>query len=140
MALSRGFLSIVDANCNRAKEGLRVIEDIARFLLRDKNSVSQAKKIRHSVSACVKLLSPKYARLLEARDSAKDTGRKLNPPSEFKRKNLREVLVSNFKRAEESLRVLEEVSKISGPKASAMIKELRYETYVLEKKLLLKMP
>lgn len=138
MALNRSFFPVVDANCNRAKEGLRVIEDVARFILRDKKSCSTAKSLRHSVTACVKKLIPKYRDLLFSRDSARDTGRRLNPSSEFKKKNIPGLLASNFKRVQESLRVLEEIAKTSGPKISLPLKELRYESYVLEKKLLLK--
>jgi thiamine-phosphate pyrophosphorylase len=137
MALKKDYFAIVDANTNRAKEGLRVIEDISRFILSKKKFTSSIKKLRHAVSGYVTMLSPEYARLLASRDSAGDVGRKINTKSEFKRTGFRALLISNFKRVEESLRVLEEVSKISSKKAASGFKELRYETYVLEKKLLL---
>ena len=138
MALNRSFLSLVDANSNRAKEGLRVVEDIARFVLRDKRSTLAAKQMRHNITSAVRILSPKYTDLLHSRDSASDKGRRLNPASEFRKKGISGLLASNFKRVQESLRVLEEIAKISGPGISVAFKELRYESYVLEKKLLLK--
>jgi thiamine-phosphate pyrophosphorylase len=129
--------SIIDANINRAKEGLRVSEDIARFVLGSKKLSSKLKAIRHAVDSCAAMLSGDYLSFLRSRDSGNDAGRRIKNTSEFKRTNLREILASNFKRAEESLRVLEEMSKLSSVKAAAGFKELRYRTYEAEKSVIL---
>jgi hypothetical protein len=130
-------LSIIDANINRAKEGLRVCEDIARFFIGSKKLSSELKSIRHLVDSCAILLSRDYSTLLKSRNSGTDAGRRIKNKNEFKRAGLNEILTSNFKRAEESLRVLEEMSKLTCVKAALGFKELRYKTYEAEKKVIL---
>jgi hypothetical protein len=125
--------SIIDANINRAKEGLRVSEDIARFVMGSKKLSSKLKSIRHGVDRHASALAPDYGALLLSRDSKGDAGRRIRNKNEFKRSGLRDILASNFKRAEESLRVLEEISKLSDKKTAAGFKELRYKTYEAEK-------
>ena len=125
--------AIIDANINRAKEGLRVAEDVARFILMNKPLSSKLKSLRHSVDACASKMYPDYASLLISRDSSGDVGRKIKSRGEFTRTGLKDILISNFKRAEESLRVLEEISKISAVPLSRVFKELRYKTYEAEK-------
>lgn len=129
--------SIIDANINRAKEGLRVCEDIARFALASKKFSSKLKSIRHSINKYGSALGAGYIDLLKSRDSAGDAGRRTKSRSEFKRSGLRDILASNFKRAEESLRVLEEMGKLSDKKAALGFKELRYRTYEAERSVLL---
>lgn len=125
--------SIIDANINRAKEGLRVCEDIIRFTLQIKKLSAKIKKIRHEIDSQASSLAPNYKTLLISRDSAADAGRRIKNKSEFKRSGLHDILVSNFKRAEESLRVLEEMSKLNSSPAASGFKELRYKTYEAEK-------
>jgi thiamine-phosphate pyrophosphorylase len=125
--------SIIDANINRAAEGLRVCEDITRFVLSDKKISAKIKSIRHAAARSGSFLAPGYNSLLESRDSRNDAGRRIKSRSESRRSGIRDILLSNFKRAEESLRVLEEMSKLNGPKTSAVFKELRYRTYEAEK-------
>ncbi|HDQ26721.1 MAG TPA: thiamine-phosphate pyrophosphorylase [bacterium] len=129
---------VIDANINRLKEGLRVAEDIARFILADRASSASLKKIRHNSNLALKSLKVPYSKLLASRDSGSDVGRRIKNRSELKRENIGGVLISNLKRAQESLRVLEEVSKLSDKKSALKFKELRYETYACEKKLLSK--
>jgi hypothetical protein len=124
--------AIIDANTNRAKEGLRVCEDIARFVLSSRPLSSKLKSIRHALAACAAALCPDYSKLLFSRDSKGDVGRRVNLKSEFKRASFKAVLVSNFKRAEESTRVLEEISKLKSGKYAAKFKELRYKIYEAE--------
>jgi len=138
MEIKKGVLALIDANINRSREGLRVTEDISRFILRDKKLTSFNKKIRHGITGASKQLGHKVSILLESRDSASDTGRNIKQDSEFKRGGIDDILLSNFKRAQESLRVLEEISKLINRNTSRMFKELRYETYVLEKKFMQK--
>jgi thiamine-phosphate pyrophosphorylase len=40
---------LIDANLNRAREGLRVLEDLARFELDDAALSERAKQIRHGI-------------------------------------------------------------------------------------------
>ncbi len=130
--MDKNFIRILDTNLNRCKEGLRVIEDTARFVLCDETLYKKIRKIRHLSSG---YLSDIYDRMLSARESIKDAGRTANEAS---RHGLKNVLIANFKRAEESLRVLEEYSKIINFKTALQYKALRYKVYDLEKRMLLK--
>lgn len=121
---------IIDANLNRAREGFRVVEDIVRFYLDDKKITSSLKKIRHEITDAAE--SAKI--LLLGRDSDEDIGKGFMPSIEGKDKDLKGIVVSNFKRAEESLRVLEEISKIIIPKKSQIFKNMRFRAYTMEKK------
>jgi len=124
------LLRVVDANLNRLKEGIRVIEDIARYVHNDKELSSSLKNLRHQCR-----IEP-LEELLASRDSVNDV---LRPTiqSEMNRIDLRSILIANYKRGEESARVLEEVYKIAEPSLSEHFKHIRYELYTLEKKNLL---
>lgn len=135
---SKSFLKIIDANVNRAKEGIRVIEDISRFLIINKKTMTYLKNIRHQINILIKKVEPDYKKLLKARDSETDIGKNINVKSEFKRKNLHEILIANFKRVQESLRVLEEISKLKNTEISHRFKNLRFKMYVLEKQFFIK--
>ena len=130
--MEKRFIRILDTNLNRCKEGLRVIEDTCRFVFCDATFYKKIRKVRHLSS---KYLADQYEQFLSARDSVKDSGRKAKEQS---RENLRNIVIANFKRAEESLRVLEEYSKIIDFNIALKYKALRYEVYTLEKKMFLK--
>ena len=130
--MEKRFIRILDTNLNRCKEGLRVIEDTCRFVLNDNTLYKKIRKVRHLSS---QYLSEQYEQMLSARDSAKDCGRTVKEQS---RENLKNIVIANFKRAEESLRVLEEYSKIINFGIALKYKALRYEIYTTEKKMVLK--
>jgi thiamine-phosphate pyrophosphorylase len=131
------YLPIIDANFNRCKEGLRVVEDIFRFAFKDDHLRKKTRNYRHKL---VKLVEPVLikAAIIE-RDSMQDLGKKLDS-LENKRDGLFDTLYRNLQRAKESLRVLEEFSKITDKKNTAKLKNLRYEIYDLEKEIILKWP
>ena len=131
------ILRIIDANANRAKEGLRVVEDISRFVMSDKKISASLKKIRHAVTTSVNIIFPDYSALLSSRDSEKDVLRGSKNKTEFTRTGIPHVFISNLKRAQESLRVLEETSKLINPRQASAFKEMRYTLYTLEKKIIL---
>ena len=124
------LLRVVDANLNRLKEGIRVIEDIARYVHNDKELSASLKNLRHLCR-----IEP-LEDLLASRDSVNDV---LRPTmqSEMNRTDLRSIQIANYKRAQESSRVLEELYKIIHPALSEQFKHIRYELYTLEKKNLL---
>ena len=130
--MEKRFIRILDTNLNRCKEGLRVIEDTCRFVFCDATFYKKIRKVRHLSS---KYLADQYEQFLSARDSIKDSGRKVKEQS---RENLRNIVIANFKRAEESLRVLEEYSKIIDFNIALKYKALRYEVYTIEKRMFLK--
>lgn len=120
---------IIDANLNRSREGLRVIEDIVRFYLNDKNLTTRLKRIRHQITDTVKDTNL----LLYSRNSRQDVGKEFNPLIEGVGKDIKGLITSNFRRVEESLRVLEDISKIIMPKKANIYKKLRFCVYALEK-------
>ena len=130
--MEKRFIRILDTNLNRCKEGLRVVEDTCRFIFCDETLYKKIRKVRHLSS---KYLTDQYEQMLYARDSIKDSGRKAKEQS---RQNFKNIVIANFKRAEESLRVLEEYSKIIDFDIALKYKALRYEVYTIEKKMLLK--
>ena len=123
---------IIDANLNRAKEGLRVCEDVSRFILDSKKQTRDYKAVRHTLESIFKSLFPKKAVLISQRDVSADVGRP-STAAEFQRRNVRDIFYANSQRAKESLRVLEEFTKLLNVKSAQAFKELRYKVYVLEK-------
>lgn len=121
---------VIDANLNRLKEGIRVIEDIARYIDNDKVLAGRLKTLRHQSKI------DDLQNLLRSRDSVNDV---LRPTvtSEMNRDSLESVIIANYKRAQESSRVLEELYKIVDPALSENFKSLRYALYQLEKENLL---
>lgn len=85
------------------------------------------------MDSIIKIL-PAKARLLKERDSLKDIGKTLYM-KELKRKDCRDILFANMQRVKESLRVLEEFSKLKDIRAAIRFKEARYYIYELEKKI-----
>lgn len=123
---------ILDANLNRAKEGLRVCEDICRYVWDDKLLTRGFKDIRHALTES---MGTALLKGMACRDVAADVGRPTTA-SESKRGNLKAVFWANSQRIKESLRVLEEILKLINPKTAQAIKALRYQCYVLEQKAL----
>ncbi len=128
------LLRVVDANFNRAKEGLRVCEDVCRFWLNEKDLTKKFKNIRHQLTAHVGCFG--YEDLIIGRDIQSDQGR-ATIPSESKRETIDDVFYANCQRAKESLRVLEEFAKFKDVHAAVRIKNLRYEVYAVEQKVLI---
>ena len=48
--MDRASLRILDANFNRAREALRVVEDYARFVLNDAAACGAIKQLRHELA------------------------------------------------------------------------------------------
>lgn len=123
---------VIDANINRAKEGLRVCEEITRFILDSRALTSEFKKIRHSLGSISKQL-PSGAALIKERNSLRDIGKNIYV-NELKRKDYRDIFFANIQRLKESIRVLEEFSKLKNIRAAVGFKKIRYAIYGLEKK------
>ncbi len=137
--LDKNSLRIIDANSNRTREALRVVEDVVRFSWEDARLASRLKRERHVISRQCDVLLRKYFKGLKARDTVRDPGRDSMPRTEGCRKDLEEIMLTNFRRAEESLRVLEEVSKLAGPASGRLFKRARFRVYNLEKDCLLRL-
>lgn len=126
----RACWTLLDANFNRVREALRVCEDLERFSRRSRTSSARLRALRHAVTDVLREL-PREA-LLDGRDVEKDAGR---APHRFEktRKDEDDVYFANLQRAKESLRVLEEVLKLTAPRLSVRIKKLRFDVYAYEK-------
>lgn len=127
--LSPELYRVIDANLNRLKEGIRVVEDIVRYRDNDKELSSQLKQLRHKAKI------EETLELLKERDSVNDV---LRPTikSELNRTDISAIILANFKRAQESARVLEELYKLHSSEYSENFKQIRYELYTLEKTIL----
>lgn len=128
--LSPELFRVIDANINRLKEGIRVIEDIMRYRDNNKNLSSKLKQLRH------KSRVEENQELLKYRDSINDVLRP-STKSELNRTDVKSIIIANFKRAQESSRVLEELYKLHDIAYSENFKEIRYELYNLEKEIVL---
>ena len=124
---------ILDANGNRAREALRVLEDYARFGLNDAALSAQLKTMRHTFGAALAALGASDALL--ARDTPGDVGTQIKTPQELVRESLADVVIAAGKRLSESLRVLEELAKATHPTVARDLERLRYEGYAVEKTL-----
>ena len=128
-------LRIIDAAANRAREGLRVLEDYARFALDDAHLTWRLKECRHALREALATF-PAEA-LLRSRETQADVGTTITTPAEALRANPADVARAGCKRTQEALRSLEEFGKVLSPTAAARLERLRYELYTLEKSLAL---
>jgi len=141
MALSEEALifRIIDANLNRLSEGLRFLEDLARLQLNDANLTQQLKTMRHE------LLRSDWSfnqQLLEARNAASDIGIDMEVPGEEKQRGLPTIVVANARRAQQSIRVLEELAKLPDTTLgldSEKLQQARFALYTIEQNLLSKL-
>jgi len=135
-AISRQRLRIIDANLNRAGEGLHLLEDLARLILNDASLTQQLKTIRHEI------LRGDWSfnqQLVQSRDSEGDVGVDIEAGGEGKQRELPIMIVANSRRVQEALRILEELAKIPGttPELDAdRFKKARFDLYTIEQKLL----
>lgn len=120
---------VIDANINRLKEGIRVIEDLMRYLHNNKELSQKLKSLRHLA------VYEDIEQLLKHRDSINDV---LRPSihDELQRADIKSIIIANFKRAQESSRVLEEIFKLQNIEKSETFKHIRYELYDLEKEVI----
>jgi thiamine-phosphate pyrophosphorylase len=126
---------ILDANANRAREALRVLEDHGRFVLDDAFLSGELKKLRHDLAAALSVLPAHW--LLEARDTAHDVGTTLSTAREQERAAPLDVVRAGCKRLQEALRCLEEYGKLHSADLGRAVEALRYRSYTLESALLL---
>ena len=126
-------LRLIDANLNRLREGIRVIEDIFRYIFNNKEVALQLKQLRHSARIDT-YKEDIYKKLIDARDINGDV-LITTTKSEQTREELNSILIANFKRTQESSRVLEEFGKLLDPAIAQKFKTIRYELYDLEKNL-----
>lgn len=125
---------ILDANINRAAEGIRVVEDICRFYFEDRDKTEKLKNVRHILR---KTFSTKDADFVNSRDSLHDIGKEISSQNTLdKKEDLYQVITANCKRVTEAVRTIEEISKIAEMYSESKIMEnVRYEFYHIEKEI-----
>ncbi len=128
---STPLMRMIDAAVNRAGEGLRVVEDFTRFVLDDVHLTRLAKALRHNFADAAKLIAASDRH--SARETQRDVGTLIATPNEMARADAWEVCVAGLKRAEQSLRSLEEYGKLADAKFADEIQRIRYRLYTLEK-------
>jgi thiamine-phosphate pyrophosphorylase len=122
---------VMDANLNRAREALRVLEDYCRFVLNDRVLTGQVKELRHELAAASASLPAGV--LLAARDTPGDVGTAVTSSGEYERISPAQVAAVNLKRLQEALRSIEEFGKVFGEGFGRQTEAIRYRTYTLER-------
>jgi hypothetical protein len=122
---------IIDANLNRAREGIRVAEEVARLYFDNAELSSKFKALRHELTRVAKK-SFAEEKLLCFRDSARDVGADSMGGLERKRTDLHAIVQANLRRAQEAARVLEEFGKLINPDSARSFKRIRFGLYALE--------
>jgi thiamine-phosphate pyrophosphorylase len=131
---SNAIFRVLDANLNRLREALRVVEEYFRFIVSQPPVAGQLKKLRHDLEELEKGFDPQ--RLLAGRDTDSDPFANFNRPEEMDRATILGVVAANFKRAQEAARVIEEYSKITDvPFLSEKAKTMRFSLYTIEKQM-----
>ncbi len=117
---------IIDANLDRAREGLRVLEDWARFAVGRKDLVKSIKNFRQN-------LGKHHLKVYkDSRNYITDQCAGLSHPEQFKRNNSSSIICSNAARVQEALRVVEEFTRDHNQNLCKISSEIRFEIYNLE--------
>ena len=127
--MNKAVHRILDANLDRAREGLRIIEEWCRLGLNNQPLAEECKQIRQELG------SWHSWELRQARDTPGDVGTDLSHPQEEERESIEQLLQANLCRAQEALRVLEEYSKLYNVEMASACKQMRYRVYTIESSL-----
>ena len=130
--INGSVLRLLDANANRAREALRVLEDYARFVLDDRELSAGLKGIRHEFTAVLRTL---LSQAIAHRDTPGDVGVGNKTEGELHRADIAEVVTAAGKRLGEALRAIEEYLKTISPADAGRIEALRYRFYDVEQRL-----
>jgi len=132
--MQRAVYRIIDANFNRAREALRVMEEFCRFGLNSASLSSRSKELRHQLCGAVSRLDA--GKLLSSRDTAGDVGRDIKLDEPLGRRDLKDCVIAAAGRLSEALRALSEMVQTFDLQAASMIEKLRYQAYTLGKDIL----
>jgi thiamine-phosphate pyrophosphorylase len=127
-------LRILDANLNRAREALRVVEDHARFALDDDDLCGALKRLRHDLAGATTGIA---ADAILWRDTPGDVGTGTKTDSEQSREDQNHVVTAAGKRLAEALRTIEEYLKTVDPARAREVESIRYRFYELERRIAL---
>lgn len=126
---------IIDANGNRAREALRVMEEAARFIVESPAVAGELKQLRHDLSQALAA----NTELIHHRDTPGDIGTTLSTPAEQQRDSVRSVVQASAARLSEALRAIEEYAKTlhttEGQQLAVFAEQARYRGYDLAQRL-----
>jgi thiamine-phosphate pyrophosphorylase len=131
---TKNVYRILDANLNRAREGVRVVEEVARLYFDDAALSSKLKRLRHEITRAAQRGFDEK-RLLSFRNSAGDVGADSMGRLEKKRADLSSIVQANLRRSQEATRVLEEFGKLVHPQSAKSFKRIRFRLYTLEQQM-----
>lgn len=142
--MNKQCLRLIDANLNRIKEGLRVCEDITRFVFVEPTLARQFKKIRLGILKDTRQHTSKndafsLEKVIRGRDVDSDVLRS-DSTDRLKRRDIKDIFFANIQRAKEAARVLEEFAKLSSKLSAAHFRNIRFEIYKIEKDSVKKLP
>jgi len=126
---------IIDANFNRAREAIRVVEEFCRFALNSAPLTKRAKQLRHELSSAIDKLDA--SRLISSRDTLGDVGVNGTVENQLRRAELKDCFTAACKRLTEALRTLAEMTQTVNASVAETIEKLRYTAYTLEKDIVL---
>lgn len=124
---------ILDANLNRAREGLRVLEEYARFVLNDADASASIKRARHALAAATNGID--HDGRLSGRDTPGDVGTRITTEAESSRTTTASVARAAAARVAEALRCIEEYGKLVSADIARQVEQLRYDVYSIEQDL-----
>jgi thiamine-phosphate pyrophosphorylase len=133
--MERAAYRIIDANFNRAREALRVMEEYCRFVLNSGTLSERAKGLRHELCAAVGRLD--MGKLIAGRDTVGDVGVGQKVEGQLVRTTVKDCFTAAAKRLTEALRALAEMAQIEDKMVAEAVERLRYEAYTLEKDIVL---
>jgi thiamine-phosphate pyrophosphorylase len=133
--MERAAYRIIDANFNRAREAVRVVEEYCRFVLNSGTLSERAKRLRHELCAAVGRLDA--GNLIAGRDTLGDVGVGQKVEGQLQRATLKDCFTAGARRLTEALRVLAEVVQTENKAVAESFERLRYEAYTLEKDIML---
>ena len=134
-AMERAVWRIIDANFNRAREAIRLVEEYCRFALNSTQLTGRARQLRHELSRAIGGLET--GKLISARDTLGDVGVGRTVKSQLERRDLRDSFTAGCKRLTEALRAVAEAIRVENRPVAEMVEKLRYDAYTLEKDIVL---
>lgn len=120
----------MDANLNRAREGLRVCEEIARLILEDSALTRKCRRLRYDAERSTRRFAS--ALFLKSRDAGSDVGRPSRRSPAGPHRNVAALATANLRRVQEALRVLEEFGRLRSAALARSFGILRFRAYSLE--------
>lgn len=133
--MQRAVFRIVDANFNRARESVRVMEEFCRFALNSVPLSSRAKQLRHQLCAAIGRLDA--GKLIASRDTPGDVGTTVRVDKQLGRGDLADCVTAAGRRLSEALRALAEAIETFDGETAQAVEGLRYSAYTLEKDILI---